>query len=464
MRTLLLMTFVFTALNIFCQPTVTLVSRITGLANPMQIANAGDNTHRIFVVEKNGTIKVFNSSYSFVDTLLRITGINTGGEQGLLSMAFHPDFRTNGHFYVYYTAPAGTNSNILKLDRYTISSTNPNRANPGSRLELLSINHPATNHNGGKINFGRDGFLYLATGDSGGGGDPGNAGQTQSSLLGKMLRLNVDATSQGKNYAIPAGNPFNTEVFSLGLRNPFRWNFDRLNNDVYIGDVGQNAKEELNFRPLAQMSGANFGWRCYEGFSSYNTGGCLDQNQYISPVNDYTITSTAKSIIGGMVYRGYKYPALKNWYFYIDYFNSNMLMVNRSQASWTPAVQNVSISAISDFSETEDGEVLICRNANPGVVYELTTTTNQRQIYTFSGSGNWSDASNWKNGSLPPNPLPANGDIVIKPYKGGSCTINVSQMISSGSALYIEPGANLVVSENINVTSVKSFMRKVRAF
>ena len=465
MRTTLMVFLLLWSYITWAQPSVTLVQRITNLSNPMQTAHAGDNTHRIFVVEKAGTIKVFDKNYRFVDTLLRITGINTSGEQGLLSMAFHPEFKSNGHFYIYYTAP-WSGGNQLRLDRYTISSTNINRADPSSRLSLLSINHPATNHNGGKLNFGKDGYLYLATGDSGGGGDPANAGQTQTSLLGKMLRLDVDGRSSGKNYTIPAGNPFQTEVFSLGLRNPFRWSFDRFNNDVYLGDVGQNAKEEVNFRPLSQMAGANFGWRCFEGLSSFNTQNCLDQNQYISPVYDYRITSTpvqARSVVGGIVYRGYKYPAMQNWYFFIDYFNSNLHMVNRSQASWTPLVQNVSVSNISDFSETEDGEVLICRNSAPGIVYEL-TTANPRQIYIFSGSGMWSDVSNWKNGLIPPNPVPEHADIVIKPIKGGNCIIDVAQIISAGSTLYVEPGANITIAKTINTTSLKSFMRRVRSF
>jgi glucose/arabinose dehydrogenase len=437
------LTLIFKLLPIilFSQPDVALTSVITGLSNPMQTANAGDNTHRIFVVEKGGTIKVFDRNYVFLDTLLRITGIRTSGEQGLLSLAFHPNFRENGYFYIYYTANDPNNgSNQLVVDRYTISVNNQNRANVSSKLTFLNIYHPATNHNGGKINFGKDGFLYISTGDSGGGGDPGNVAQNTSSLLGKMLRLNVDLASMGKNYSLPSGNPYNNEIFALGLRNPFRWNFDRYSGDAYIGDVGQNAREEVSYIPSNQFLGANFGWRCYEGKIDHITTGCGNISQYIAPPYDYQIGSEfGRSVIGGIVYRGYQYPSMKNWYFFIDYYKANMLMVNRNTNNWTTSVKNVGVSNISDFSEREDGEVLVCSNS-AGRVYQLTvgSTPMPKTVYVFSGNGSWNNAANWKNGLIPPNPLPSGHDIVIKPYKGGICNINVHQIIPAGSEMIIE--------------------------
>ena len=448
----------------FAQPTISLVSRISGLNNPLQVAHAGDNTHRIFVVEKGGTIKVYNSNYIFLDTLIRLTNIRTDGEQGLLSVAFHPNFKENGYLYLYYTANGTTSSNnFLNLDRYTISKNNANKADLSSRVSLLSIPHPATNHNGGKLNFGKDGYLYLSTGDSGGGGDPNNVAQNTTSLLGKILRVNVDSVSPGKNYSIPQGNPYNNEIIALGLRNPFRWTFDRYTGDMYIGDVGQNAREEVSYVAATHINGANFGWRCYEGKNTYNTNGCGNINQYILPPLDYPIGSQfGRSVIGGIVYRGYQYPELKNWYFFIDYYNANMQMVDIANNNWTPFAQNT-LTNISDFSEMEDGEVLICRNTNPGVVYQLTSATS-RQVFIFTGSGNWSDETNWKNGQKPVNVLPSNADIVIKPYKSGVCTLDVVQVITQVNGLYIEPGSSLVVSQNVKTSAIKSIMNAMKRF
>ncbi len=444
--------------------TVTLKPVITGLSSPMQTAHAGDNSHRIFVVEKEGTIKVFDKDYKALGTFLTISGIRTTGEQGLLSMAFDPAYRSNGHFYIYYTASGTANfNNRLILDRYTVSASNSNQANPASRLNILSIDHPATNHNGGKINFGKDGFLYLSTGDSGGGGDPGNVAQNTRSLLGKMLRIDVSITTGTTNYTIPAGNPYNNEIFSTGLRNPFRWNFDRYNNDVYIGDVGQNEREEVSFASSKQLLGANFGWRCYEGRQEYNTSGCASIYQYILPPYDYPLTSSARSVVGGGVYRGYQFPDLKNWYFFIDYFNTNMLMVNRNGDNWTPIVKNTSVNNISDFSESEDGEVLICRNSNSGQVYQL-VASNPRTVYVFSGSGNWSNPSNWKNRQIPPNPLPVGADIVVKPYVNGVCTLDVAQIVPFGNNLFLEPGSKFELSKNLDMGKVKELVRRMRKF
>jgi glucose/arabinose dehydrogenase len=427
---------------------VALTSVITGLSSPMQVTHAGDNSHRLFVVEKGGVIKGYDSTFVFIDTLLRITGLNTSGEQGLLSLAFHPQFRDSGYFYIYYTAPGSSSSvNVLTLDRYKISSANPNRALVSSRLNILSISHPATNHNGGKINFGKDGYLYLSTGDSGGSGDPQNFAQNTGSLLGKLLRIDINSTSGTNNYLIPPNNPFGNQIYALGLRNPFRWTFDRYNGDLYLGDVGQGAQEEINYTPRDSIAGVNFGWRCYEGQAGYNTSGCAGQASYKSPKHSYIINSAnGRSIIGGIRYRGYQYPELKDWYFAIDYFTSNLLIFDRSSNNWTPTLQNVGQSNLCDFSEGEDGEVYICKNSN--TVYQL-THANARPVYVFSGSGSWSNTSNWKRYSKPPDTLNSGFDIVIKPYNGGVCTLNAPQVIKSGSKLLIEPGSKLVLNASL---------------
>lgn len=272
------------------QPVITYQSVIAGLSAPVDVVNAGDGTNRIFVVEQGGAIKVFGSDFSALGTFLTVTGLATGGEQGLLSLAFHPSYENNGFFWVYYTNSAGN----LELSRYKVSAGNPNAADPNSRQVVLTIPHPGqTNHNGGKLNFGPDGYLYFATGDGGGGGDPSNNAQNGGNLLGKMLRIDVSTGTVAPFYTVPTDNPYvsnagvQDEIWALGLRNPFRWSFDRSNGDMWIGDVGQGAREEINFRSAGSTGGINYGWRCYEGNLTYNTSGCAAQSAYVFPVYDY---------------------------------------------------------------------------------------------------------------------------------------------------------------------------------
>ena len=432
--TLYLNTYAAISQNPFLHPV------ITNLNEPIQTTHAEDNKHRVFVVEKGGTIKVFDSSYIFLDTLLRITGIRTSGEQGLLSLAFHPNFRQNGYLYIYYTANGPNNwNNNLVVDRYTVPTDNPNqnKAEVNSRKNILSIYHPATNHNGGKLNFGKDGFLYLATGDSGGGNDPANSAQDTSSLLGKLLRINIDVPNDTIKYLIPPGNLYNKAYYATGLRNPFRWTFDRYTGDIYIGDVGQSGYEEVNYLPQSQIFGANFGWKCYEGPNPYIGDNCPAANLVVSPTHYYPTSSGNNSVVGGIVYRGYKYPDLKNYYIFSDFYGGNIRLINRSGNNWTPIVYNGNYSNISDYSEKEDGEVLISRLSD-GIVYELRSNT-VRTVYTFSGNGDWNTSSNWKGNTIPPNPLLAGQVIVIKPFNGGACSITPNQTILSGAEIIIEP-------------------------
>jgi glucose/arabinose dehydrogenase len=221
--------------NSVAQPVLSLVPVIdTGLSSPIQFVNAGDGTRRVFIVQQGGTIRAYDSAFKFLSLFLTVSNVNFSGERGLLSMAFHPDYKNNGLFYVYYVNTNGD----LELARYQVSSDS-NIANPGSKIILITIPHPTNaNHNGGELHFGIDGYLYLSTGDGGGGGDVPNNAQNTSVLLGKMLRFNVNTSATAPYYTIPAGNPFGNEIFDLGLRNPFRWSFDRLTNDMWIGDVG----------------------------------------------------------------------------------------------------------------------------------------------------------------------------------------------------------------------------------
>ena len=298
----------------------------SGFSSPLELKHAGDD--RLFVVERGGQIKILNPDGTVNSTpFLNISSIITsGGERGLLGLAFHPDYTNNGHFYVYYTNLSGN----TQISRFTVSS-DPNVANPASELQMLSFNQPFTNHNGGHLAFGPDGMLYIASGDGGSGGDPQNNSQNLTNLLGKLLRLDVDVPAP----YIPADNPFVNnsaamdEIWAYGLRNPWKFSFDPQTDDLWIADVGQNAWEEINREP-ASTAGLNYGWRCYEGNAPYNTTGCPPQSELTFPIAVYANTgfSGRCSITGGYVYRGTEYPAIQGLYFFADLCSDEIGTVN----------------------------------------------------------------------------------------------------------------------------------------
>lgn len=340
--------------NLTAQPIISLTPAVTtGLSSPIQVVNAGDGSNRVFVVQKGGSIRVYNQSWAFLGTFLTITGINTDGEQGLLSMAFHPSYSSNGFFYIYFTNGNGD----LELARYKVSS-NANVADVNSKVTVLTIPHPGqSNHNGGELHFGTDGYLYLSTGDGGGGGDPNNNAQNTSVQLGKILRLAVNISDTPPYYTAAPGNPFGNNVYALGLRNPFRWSFDRLTNDMWIGDVGQNSREEINYRAAGSIAGANFGWRCYEGNNTYNTSGCGSASNYIFPVYDYPTQDPSAAVTGGTVYRGAN-TALYGYYVAADFYSGRFYIVSPDgSGGFTTIVQNGVQTGIADFGETENGEL-----------------------------------------------------------------------------------------------------------
>jgi hypothetical protein len=288
-----------------------------------------------------------------------------GGEQGLLSLAFSPDYSTNGYFFVYYNNKAGD----LEISRYKVSSS-PNIANAASKQHLLTINHPTFgNHNGGKLNFGSDGKLYIATGDGGSGDDPSNNAQNGNSLLGKMLRLAVnDSTDDAPFYLSPTDNPYTDdpavrdEIFSLGLRNPFRWTFDRTGTgpwDIWIGDVGQGAWEEVDYF-AAGIRKSNYGWRCLEGnHDNPRVADCLPAN-YIAPAFEYDHSDETGglAVTGGMVYRGTDFPLLNGWYVTSDYYTGNGWVIKReADGSFTSHMQSNFPKAISVYASDESGEL-----------------------------------------------------------------------------------------------------------
>ena len=431
--------------KIFAQPTISLNQVITGLSQPMQFVNAGDGSNRIFIPQKGGEIKVFDRNFISLGTFLTVTGITSGGEQGLLSLCFHPQYKTNGLFFVYYTNGIGD----LEVARYQVSS-NTNIADMTSKKIVITIPHPTyANHNGGILRFGKDGFLYISTGDGGSGGDPANNSQNNSVLLGKMLRLNVNTSNTTPFYTIPAGNISGTEVLAKGLRNPFRWNFDRLTGDMWIGDVGQNAFEEIS-RVHRDSMQINFGWRCYEGNATYNTTGCLPVANYRFPVVAYPNPAQGQSIIGGTVYRGQTYFSMKGFYFGVDFYTGKLFKIKFDSLTYTYNItsQIISPNTISDFGETEDGEMYVTNLGN-GNVYRMVSDGPVLQ-YTFTGNGNWTDASNWSNGSIPSTTSPSGSLIIISPVSGGECVVNVPIAISAGIKIKIENSKLLRMSSNLS--------------
>ena len=366
-----LLFFITPVVQTHAQPVLSLTPVIsTGLNSPIQFVNAADGSNRIFIVEKGGTIRLYNGNYTFVSVFLTITGISTAGEQGLLSLAFSPNYKTNGFFFVYYVNASGN----LELARYKVSA-NATLADTASKVVVLTIPHPTNaNHNGGELHFGSDGYLYLSTGDGGGGGDVPNNAQNTTVLLGKMLRLAVNTSATAPFYTITTGNPYNNEIYALGLRNPFRWSFDRQTNDMWIGDVGQDTYEEINYRAAAKTLGANYGWRCYEANATFNTSGCLDASNYVFPVYNYPTQNPAASIVGGVVYRGNNYLALKGYYISADFYSGNFyLIIPNNSGGWTTTIQSALPTGIADFGESENGE-LFAVSLTGNTVYRIAST------------------------------------------------------------------------------------------
>ncbi len=387
--------FAFSA-NSFSQPTPVLIFNpviSSGLSSPVDVVNAGDGSNRLFIVNQGGTVRILSGGALLPGNFLDIPdSISSGGERGLLSIAFHPNFSANRYFFVYYT----NNSGDLRLTRFQTQAGNPNAADENTGVVLLTIPHPSfSNHNGGKLNFGSDGNLYLGTGDGGSGGDPNNNAQNGNSLLGKMLRINVNNFTTPPYYTIPSDNPYvsdpnvRDEIFALGLRNPWRWSFDKLTQDVWIADVGQGAWEEINFRTLATSGGINYGWRCYEGNNGYNTAGCQPQSSYISPIFAYphNITTGGFSVTGGCVYRGIEFPAMYGWYICADYVSGNVWKIRANGAGgWNIVQQSGLPGSISGFGEAENGD-LYALSLSGSLYKVITSTVLPVSIQDFTATG-----------------------------------------------------------------------------
>ncbi|MDZ7658675.1 PQQ-dependent sugar dehydrogenase [Fodinibius sp.] len=340
---------------------------------PVDLQHAGDNSGRLFVVEKAGLIQVFNnessaeSTSTFLDIREQVD--DRGNEEGLLGLAFHPNYESNGYFYVNYTAsdPART-----IIARFQVSDQNPDEANEASEQEILTFAQPYDNHNGGQLAFGPDGYLYIAVGDGGSGGDPQGNGQDRSTLLGSILRIDVNGQENGNNYAIPTDNPYagndegyREEIFAHGLRNPWRFSFDTETGRLWAGDVGQNSYEEINIIE----SGNNYGWNIMEGTHCYEPSSGCDQSGLTMPVWEYG-RDEGISVTGGYAYRGPTLETLTGSYIYGDYGSGKIWALDYSDSENPSNTELLEADfPIASFGVDSDNKLYIC--GFDGNIYQL---------------------------------------------------------------------------------------------
>ncbi|HWY42196.1 MAG TPA: PQQ-dependent sugar dehydrogenase [Candidatus Sulfotelmatobacter sp.] len=346
---------------------------------PLDIQQPDDNSNRLFVVEQGGHIQIIQSNgtraaSAFLDVTGR-SGFTSGGETGLLGLAFHPNYQNNRRFYVNYTRNSGAQLQSV-IAEFTASSSNANFADPTSENILFTVDQPFSNHKGGGLTFGKDGFLYIGLGDGGSSGDPLGNGQNTNTLLGKILRIDVDsAHSSGLNYAIPPSNPFvghggRGEIWLYGLRNPFRFSFDSVTGDLWIGDVGQNNFEEVDHLTSAQ-SGANLGWNIMEGTHCFSPPTGCPMAGLTLPVFDYDHSQGDDTIIGGHVYRGSKMPSLVGAYVFGDFISGRMWTLTQSGSMFTrTSLFTVAANDVAAIGQDQLGELYVARYSS-GVVSRI---------------------------------------------------------------------------------------------
>ena len=339
-------------------PLVRLETVVGGLRSPVFVTHAGDASGRLFVLEQAGRIRIVKNGRLLAAPFLDITArVDFAGEKGLLGLAFHPSFKANGRFFVNYTTrTAGPLRTVIA--EYRVSASDPDTADATETL-ILEFNQPFDNHNGGMVAFGPDGYLYIGAGDGGSGGDPQNNGQRLATLLGKVLRIDVDSASP---YAIPADNPFvdrtgaRGEIWAYGLRNPWRFSFDRLTGRLFLGDVGQNSVEEVD---LIER-GANYGWRIMEGSRCFSPASGCNRAGLILPITDYRNPTDGISVTGGYVYRGPQVTSLRGAYIFGDFGSSRIWsLVEQSAGIWKRSELLKPGFGISSFGEDEQGEVYV---------------------------------------------------------------------------------------------------------
>jgi len=357
-----------------------------GLTRPVDIVSSGDES--LYIVERPGQIFELTpdgtvSSTPFLDIRAQVRTSNSkGDERGLLGLAFHPEYPDVNYVFVNYTAE---NDGRTRISRFEVDLA-AGQVIASSEKVLIEQDQPFTNHNAGDLAFGPDGMLYIGFGDGGSAEDPINAGQNRSTRLGKMLRIDVD---QGDPYAIPADNPFVQddatldEIWALGLRNPWRYSFDRQTGDLWIADVGQYFWEEIHRQPVTSSGGENYGWRCYEGTNPFNTNGCEDASVYEFPVWEYFHESGDCSITGGFVYRGAAIAALQGKYIYGDYCSGRIWALYREDNQWVNEELLNTPYSISSFGEDLEGELYVADL--DGAVYRIVSTvTNTEEVSAFA--------------------------------------------------------------------------------
>jgi len=395
--------------------TLTVSTFTTGLNRPVSITNSGlPNDNRIFVCEKVGRIRIINRNTGVMNVtpFLNITSLvySSGNEQGLLGLAFHPDYANNGYFYIFYNHRAGS-TDYTRLVRYQVSAF-ADTAMINSAKVMMTVYHPFSNHNGGNLMFGKDGYLYVSMGDGGSGGDPANRAQNCDSLLGKILRLDV-GNPNPPYYFSPASNPFyggnippqpylgtvpgRDEIYAWGLRNPWRCSIDRLTGDKWIGDVGQSNWEEIDFELRSDSFGHNYGWRCYEGNASYSAGGCQPAASYTAPIHVYPQGSDC-SVTGGFVYRGGKEGSMFGKYFFADYCSGKIWKTQPNGSGWTtnlvPQTNSLFTFKFTAWGEDSYGELYLAGDGTAGVIYKIVDTSCAPTAYIdapdtiFNCSGN----------------------------------------------------------------------------
>lgn len=342
-----------------------LVEIASGLTRPLYVTHAGDGSGRLFIVEQGGLIKIWQDGAVLDTPFLDVSELISQEarsadytERGLLGLAFHPDFAANGQFFINYTERQNHGTIVA---RYTVSADDPNRADPASEVQLLYVPQPYGNHNGGHMAFGPDGYLYISLGDGGSGGDPQGNGQNLGTLLGTLLRIDVNVED---GYAIPPDNPFvgndtaRPEIWAWGLRNAWRFSFDRETGDLYIADVGQYSWEEVSFQPADSPGGENYGWNAYEGTHEFS--GNPPASDVVMPILEYGHSNGRCSITGGYVYRGADVPGLQGVYFYGDWCTGTIWTAWQGEDGvWQSQVSLESGRRISSFGEDEDGELYV---------------------------------------------------------------------------------------------------------
>jgi glucose/arabinose dehydrogenase len=346
----------------------------SGFSQPVFVTSAGDRSGRLFVVEQGGRIRIARNGTVLATPFLDISSqVSTGGERGLLGLAFHPSYRTNHKLYVYFTTLNGS----IAVNEYRVT-TNANRAAPSTARRIITIAHPNySNHNGGMLAFGPDGYLYIGTGDGGSGGDPGNNAQNVNSLLGKLLRINVNTRTSTRAYGIPSSNPYvgkpgRDEIFARGLRNPWRFSFDTATGDLWIGDVGQDRYEEIDRSTRASGGGrgANYGWRVMEGRSCFNPATRCNRSGKVLPIVVYGHGAEC-SVTGGYVYRSSANPSLQNAYVFGDYCSGKIWAIRANSGS--PATKTLLLDTsfnISSFGRDEYGNLFVVDHSG-GAVYRI---------------------------------------------------------------------------------------------